>query len=386
MLTPLIVGLLTLASVPQPSNGQLPEVAAPAELGMSDERLKAIDDVVAEGLRRGQMPGCVVAVGRREGLVMLKAYGHRQLRPTREPMTTDTVFDLASLTKPLATASSVMKLIEQGKLRLDDPVSLHLPEFGAQGKQSITVAQLLTHQGGLIADNSLRDYEQGPEEAIRRIYDLKPTAEPGAKFIYSDVGFIVLGKLVEKLSGESMAEFAQRELFKPLGMDETGFLPPASLRARAATTQQRDGQWMRGEVHDPRAHRLGGVAGHAGLFSTAGDLSRFARMLLGEGALGEARVLKAETVALMTRPVPVPAGLRGLGWDIRTGYSINRGDLFSSQAFGHGGFTGTTFWVDPGHDLLVIFLSNRVHPDGEGSVNRLAGRIGTIAAAAVTPK
>jgi CubicO group peptidase (beta-lactamase class C family) len=168
-------------------------------------------------------------------------------------------------------------------------------------------------------------------------------------------------------------------------MDETGFLPREELRQRAAPTEQREGRWMRGEVHDPRAYHLGGIAGHAGLFSTCEDLARYAQMLLGDGQYGGVRVLQPETVRLMTAPVPVSSGLRGLGWDIRTGYSSNRGDLFTPRAFGHGGFTGTTFWVDPGQDLFVVFLGNRLHPDGKGSVNTLAGRIGTIAAAAILP-
>jgi CubicO group peptidase (beta-lactamase class C family) len=357
--------------------------ARPRDVGMHPGRLARIDAIVADGLRRGQMAGCVVLVGHRGKIVFHRAFGSRQLQPQPQPMRRDTVFDLASLTKPIATATSVMRLVEQGRLRLADPVAKHLPEFGANGKQQVTILQLLTHQGGLIPDNPLRDYQRGAATAMERIYALPLQAPPGSKFVYTDVGFIVLGELVRRVSGQSVHEYSRQHLFQPLGMRETGFLPPAELRKRAAATEQRDGRWLRGEVHDPRAHLLEGVAGHAGLFSTAGDLARFAQMLLNQGQYAGARVLRPETVRTMTTPVKVSSGLRGLGWDMQTGYSSNRGDLMSPQAFGHGGFTGTSLWLDPRQELFVIFLSNRLHPDGKGSVNALAGRIGTVAAAAV---
>lgn len=359
------------------------EVVDPQAAGLSVERLGHIDAVVAEGISRGQMPGCVVLVGARGRIAWLKAYGSRRLVPDPAPMSTDTVFDLASLTKPIATATCVMTLIEQGRLPIDDPIARHIPEFAVNGKDTITVRQLLTHQGGVIPDNPLRDFQDGPQLAFERIHQLKLTAEPGTKFIYSDVGFLVLGELVERVSGQPLDKYAQATIFEPLGMTETMFLPTEPLRVRAAVTQQRDGRWMQGEVHDPRSFELGGVAGHAGLFSTAADLAKYAQMLINGGQLGGARVLCQETVALMRTPVEVSSGLRALGWDVRTGYSSNRGDLFSDQAFGHGGFTGTAIWIDPQLDLFVIFLSNRVHPEGKGAVNALAGRIGTIAAASI---
>ena len=352
---------------------------------MNAEHLRQIDAVVEEALAAGRMPGCVVTAGRRGKIVHLKAYGHRQVEPERLPMTTDTVFDLASLTKPIATATSIVQLVERGKLRFSDRAAEHLPEFGSNGKDSISLLHLLTHQSGLIADNSIGDYEDGPEEAMTRIDALELRARPGERFIYSDVGFIVLGRLVETISGQPLHEYAQQNIFGPLGMTETGFLPPEHLRQRAAPTERRDGEWMRGEVHDPRSFLLGGVAGHAGLFSTAEDLAIYAQMLLGEGTYHGVRVLGPQSVRKMIAPVEVPGGLRGLGWDIRTGYSSNRGELYSERAFGHGGFTGTAIWIDPDLDLFVIFLSNRVHPNGKGAVNPLAGRIGTIAAAAIEP-
>ncbi|MDA0810499.1 MAG: serine hydrolase [Planctomycetota bacterium] len=355
----------------------------PAECGLSVSRLAVIDDVVAEGLRDERMPGCVVLIGYRGRIVWLKSYGSRQVKPDAVPMTTDTVFDLASLTKPIATATSVMLLIEDGLVELDVPAAKYIPEFGNKGKEVITIRQLLVHQSGLLPDNSIKDYENGRADAFRRIHELDLRAKPGTRFMYSDVGFIVLGEIVERVSGKSLDAFARDRIFKPLGMSETGFNPPADLKQRAAPTQERNGDWMRGEVHDPRAFRLGGVAGHAGLFSTAEDLARYAQMLINKGVLGEARILEPETCQLMQSSHEVSSGVRTLGWDRRTGYSSNRGDLFSPEAFGHGGFTGTALWIDPAQEMFVIFLSNRVHPDGNGSVNSLAGRIGTLAAAAI---
>ncbi|MDP7019898.1 MAG: DUF1343 domain-containing protein [Pirellulaceae bacterium] len=385
--TPLVVLALFFSTLVAPGRCESPPLVQvdPESVGMNSARLAAIDPIVGEGLRRGRMPGCVVLIGRRGRIVFHKAYGDRQTKPDRQPMTLDTVFDLASLTKPIATATSVMTLVEQGRVELSAPVARYLPEFAANGKEKITVRQLLTHQGGLIPDNSIRDYDDGPETAMKKIFALKTVAEPGSRFIYTDVGFIVLAEMVKRLTGEDVHAYSQKKIFQPLGMTETGYLPAAALRERAAVTQQRDEKWMRGEVHDPRAFRLGGVAGHAGLFSTSTDLARYARMMVNGGSWGGARVLKPTTVDLMTRPVTVSSGLRGLGWDIRTGYSSNRGDLLSKRAFGHGGFTGTVLWMDPEQQLFFIFLSNRVHPDGKGSVNALAGRIATIAASAIRP-
>lgn len=358
-------------------------ICRPDECNLNAGRLAAIDEIVDEGLRYDRMPGCVVLVGYQGRIEWLKSYGSRQLKPETVPMTTDTVFDLASLTKPVATATSIMLLIEDGSVELDAPATKYIPEFAGNGKKVITVRQLLTHQSGLLPDNSIRDYENGRGEAYRRIHELDLRAEPGTRFMYSDVGFIVLGEIVERVSGKSLDTFAKERIFAPLGMLETGFNPDQELRDRAAPTQERNGAWMRGEVHDPRAYRMDGVAGHAGLFSTAQDLARYAQMLINGGVLGDTRILKEETCQLMQTSQQVSGGIRTLGWDRRTGYSSNRGDLFSPAAFGHGGFTGTAMWIDPELEMFVIFLSNRVHPDGKGSVNSLAGRIGTIAAAAI---
>lgn len=374
-----------LASPAAAAPPKLPQ-AAPEAVGMDPAKLAEIDTAVGEALAAQQMPGCVVLISRQGKIAFLRAFGEKRLAPEREPMTVDTVFDLASLTKPLATASSIMLLVERGKIQLDDPASRHLPEFAAEGKDPITVRHLLTHQAGLIADNPIDDFADGAEKAIERLFALTPLAKPGERFIYSDVGFMVLGELVRRVSRQDVHAFSHEHLFEPLGLTETGFLPPQELRDRAAPTERREERWMQGEVHDPRAYALGGVAGHAGLFSTAHDLAVYAEMLLGDGQYAGVRVLAPETVATMRAGQSVPGGaLRGLGWDMKSGYSSNRGDGFSPQAVGHGGFTGTAFWIDPQLHLAVIFLSNRVHPDGKGNVNRLAGRIGTIAAQAITP-
>ena len=355
----------------------------PETVGMSSRHLARIDAVVAQGLKDRLMPGCVVAVGHRGKLVFLKAYGHRCLHPEKALMTVDTLFDMASITKPVATATSIMILVDQGRLHVGDAVATYLPEFGQNGKDKITVEQLLVHQGGLIPDNKLADYQDGPDKALEHIYALSPFAEPGTTFRYSDVGYIVLGELVRRVTGQDVHQFSQANLFVPLGMGRTGYLPIESLRRRAAATEQRGKQWLCGEVHDPRAHLLGGIAGHAGLFSTAQDLAVYAQMMLGKGTYEQATILGTASVEMMTTPRAVSSGRRGLGFDMGTGYSSNRGENFSAAAFGHGGFTGTSMWIDPVLDLFVIFLSNRVHMEPDKSVNRLAGRIGTIAAAAI---
>ncbi len=354
--------------------------------GMDPAMESRIAHLVGRSIDEGNMAGCVVLVGRRDGIAFEQAYGHRSLEPAIEPMTVDTVFDMASLTKPVATATSVMVLIERGQLRLQDKVARFFPEFAAKGKDNVTVEHLLVHSAGLIPDNPLADYHDGWTSAKPMICELKPMAEPGTRFKYSDVGFILLGKIVESVTGKPVDGFAKEEVFAKLGMKDTGYLPADELQGRAATTEKSEGKWLKGKVHDPRAAKMGGVAGHAGLFSTAEDLAIYAKMMLERGRYGDVRILGAATVAEMIRPRDVDGQHRALGWDHRTGYSRNRGELMSEQAFGHGGFTGTAMWIDPGLDLYVIFLSNRLHPDGVGEVNDLAGRIGTIACAAIRGK
>jgi uncharacterized protein YbbC (DUF1343 family)/CubicO group peptidase (beta-lactamase class C family) len=358
-------------------------VSDPESMGFNASHLAMIDSQVESEIKKGNLPGCVVLIGRREGVALAKTYGYRQIEPTPEPMLLDTVFDMASVTKPVATATSIMQLVERGQIRLGDTVATYIPEFGQNGKEAITIEQLLTHQGGLIADNPLKDYEHGTDEAWVRIWKLKPAEPVGTKFVYSDVGFIVLGEVIRRVTGQNVNEFSRENIFEPLDMSESGYLLEESLRQRSATTEKRDDKWMRGEVHDPRAYLLGGVAGHAGLFSTAGDLSHYARMIINEGKYNGRQVLSPNTIAEMRRPRMIGDQRRALGWDSRSKYSTNRGELMSDSAIGHGGFTGNGLWIDPELNLFVIFLSTRLHPDGQGNVNPLIGRIGSIAAAAI---
>ena len=370
----LLLGLNAQAALP---------VVEPQTIGLDPQKLAAIDAVVADGISEKKMPGCVVCLGRHGKVAWLKAFGNKQVEPAVVPMSTDTVFDMASLTKPVATATSIMLLIERGKLSLSDKVSALIPEFAVNEKEEITIRDLLIHQSGLIADNAMADYQNGPDDAMQKIYALKLQNPVGTKFVYSDVNFILLGELVKRVSGQSVHEFSQKEIFEPLGMRETGYLPNAERKARAAPTQKRDGRWIQGEVHDPRAFKLEGIAGHAGLFSTAEDAAIYASMMLGSGRIAETQILKPETVALMTQSNRVSSGIRGLGWDKQTSFSINKGESLTESAYGHGGFTGTVLWIDPELDLFFVFLSNRVHPDGKGSVNQLAGKLATIAASSV---
>jgi uncharacterized protein YbbC (DUF1343 family)/CubicO group peptidase (beta-lactamase class C family) len=357
----------------------------PAACYSADDPFAAIRPTVEAAIARGDLPGAVVAVLHDGKVIYREAFGQRAIKPEAETMTVDTMFDMASLTKPIATATSVMQLVEGGKLKLDEKVAACWPAFAANGKEQITIENLLLHTSGLIADNPISDYADGREKALERICQLKPQSSPGAKFTYSDVNFIVLGKLVERVSGMSLTAFSQQNVFDPIGMTRTQFLPPESMRPICAPTEKRDDRWMRGEVHDPRAYALGGVAGHAGLFSTADDVLLYARMIL-DGGMGSSgkRVLKPETVKLMTSPRAVPRGQRALGWDVDTSYSKNRGDLFpKGKSYGHTGFTGTSIWIDPASKTAVVFLSNRVHPDGKGNVVRVRGQVATIVARAV---
>jgi len=374
--------------------------------GAAAERLARIDGVVSESIARHELPGAVVLAGHRGKVIFQKAYGNRAVEPFAEPMTVDTVFDVASLTKTVATATSIMILIEEGKLLLSDPVVKHIPEFAPEGgdRAKVTIEHLLTHRAGLPPDDPLDFYTGTPDEIFARKYQQPLKSAPGSQFVYSDAGYEVLGELVRRVSGERLDRFAEQHIFRALGMKDTGFRPLRSpftpnplpggegvggggaLRrdlTRFAPTERRADHWMRGEVHDPRAYALGGVAGHAGLFSTAADLAKFCRMILEGGKLGHARILSPSGVEAMTRPRFYGDGdVRGLGLDIATGYSKNRGDLFPTGSIGHTGFTGTSLWIDPSSESFVVFLSNRVHPDGKGDVLRLRALVSTIVAAA----
>ncbi|MCM3878116.1 MAG: DUF1343 domain-containing protein [Thermoanaerobaculia bacterium] len=386
-----VLAALTLSFLALPLLSQV----QPSAAGMSAERLKRIDEVVKDSIAKKECPGAVVLVGRHGKVVFRKAYGHRTVIPSIEPMALDTVFDLASLTKVVATATSVMTLVEDGKVRLQDRVAKHIPEFASGGgaRDQVTVEQLLTHRAGLAADDPMALYTGTKKEIFERKYRQPLANAPGARFVYSDVGFEVLGELVERVSGLPLDEYANKRVFAPLGMKETGFIPlaPSSSSpskkslslSRIAPTEKIDGTVRRGAVHDPRAFALGGVAGHAGLFSTADDLARFcAAMLAGGGG-----VLSPAGVASMIRPrFYGDESLRGLGWDVGTGFSSNRGDLFPLGSFGHTGWTGTSMWLDAATDTFVILLTNRNHPDESGNVVPLRGKVATIVASAITDR
>jgi len=377
----------------------LAQVSGPSAAGpevVDAARLAKIDDVVAEAIAEKKLPGAVVIVGRGDTVVYRKAYGNRAVVPAVEPMTLDTVFDMASLTKVVATTSAVMMLVEDGRIRLTDPVAQYIPSFAKYGKDRVTVRHLMTHTSGLRPDVDLADAWVGYQAAINLASEEVLSAPPGRQFVYSDIGYFLLAEIVAKVSGQPFEQFVATRLFTPIGMKDTMFLPPAAMRARIAPTETctqygwpcagPDAQMLRGVVHDPTARRMGGVAGHAGLFSTADDTSRFARMLLRGGELDGARVLSPLTVARMTSASTPEdqVNVRGLGWDMDSSYSSNRGELLPMGSFGHTGFTGTSLWVDPATKVYVVFMSNRVHPDGKGDVTPLRARVATIAASAFT--
>ncbi len=388
------VALLTPAPIPAAAPNQ-----TRATPSVDADRLARIGVVVQEAIDAGHLPGAVILVVHRNRTIYREAFGLRSVRPAREPMTAETRFDLASLTKVVATAPSVMALVEDGALRLRDRVARHLPGFERHGKETVTVEQLLTHVSGLRPDLPLEEEFEGTDEALRRILDERLESPPGETFIYSDLNFILLGAIVERVSGRPLDVFARERLFEPLGMRETTFRPGADTTAQIAPTEactplgwpcgSPDGVMLRGTVHDPTARRMGGVAGHAGVFSTADDLARFAAMLLARGRAPDRTraILSPLTVDRMTRPSTPPSlsVRRALGWDIDSPYSSARGDLFSpTHSYGHTGFTGTSIWIDPETETAVVFLSNRVHPDGGGNVVALRGVVATLAAAAVS--
>ena len=332
------------------------------------------------------IPGAVLIVFHHGKVVYRRCYGSRSLEPVQERMTLDTVFDMASLTKPLMTATAVMQLYEQGKLSPNDPVSKYVPDFAANGKQDITIRQLLTHYSGLPPDISLADPWEGKQEAYTRAFAVKPIHPPGVQFVYSDVNFIVLGALVEKISGLTLDEYAQRFIIKPLGLTHTRYLPPVSWKPTIAPTQYDQGGMLRGIVHDPTSRRMGGVAGHAGLFSTGDDMAVYAQNLLDRLA-GRPSHFPLSRIVLQKMVAPEqPAtgtALRGFGWDIDSPYSGNRGTLFPVGSFGHTGFTGTSLWIDPVSDSYVVLLTNSVHPNGPKSITELRGKVADVAAVAL---
>ena len=367
--------LLFMLACVVPAQSQ-PEIAREPSSGFAP-----IDAIMDKAVAEGNIPGGVVLIGHNGSVVYRQAFGWRSLEPTREQMTTDTIFDLASLTKCIATTTAMMQLIEEGRVRLNDPVAKYLKEFAQNGKQDITIRELMTHYSGLPPDLDLSQPWQGRATAFRMAMGAQPEYPPGSRFVYSDINFETLGFLIEQVTGEPLNDYATQHILVPLGMKDTRFLPPKGWLPRIAPTQYDEhGVMLRGVVHDPTARRMSGVAGHAGLFSTADDLARFAQALLSGSP-----VLSPLAVAKMSTPQQPPnaPSLRGLGWDIDSPYSTNRGELLPIGSFGHTGFTGTSLWIDPSTDTYIIVLTNAVHPRGHGSTISLRSEIATAVAAAL---
>ncbi|WP_215762601.1 serine hydrolase [Acetobacter sp. P1H12_c] len=350
-------------------------------------RFAKADALIEQAIRRGECPGAVWGVGQHGRLLHRGVFGARSLVPVQDAMTWDTVFDMASLTKPMITALAVMQLVEKGLVDVDAPVARYLPQFAAGGKGQITVRLLLTHFSGLQPDLPRAPDWWGKSAATDRIMQAVPVKTPGSSFIYSDLNFIALGLLVETLTGQTLDVYAQAAILKPLGMTQSGFLPPAAMQPRIAPTQYDEhGTMLRGVVHDPTARRMNGVAGNAGLFSTAEDVIRYAQALLDQRA-GRPSAFPLSRALLLRMTTPQqPAGqtsLRGFGWDIASPYATPRGERLSHQSFGHTGFTGTSLWIDPENDCYVFILTNRVHPNGGHSVVHLRHDVATAAGEAL---
>lgn len=357
---------------------------------ISPEGLKPIAKLVKEEIRSGHIPGAVVIIGNEKRTIYRRAFGYRSVKPKRLPMTEDTIFDMASVTKVVATTTAVMQLVENGKLELNDPVSKYWPEFRSNGKEVITVKELLTHYSGMRPDLDEAPGWSGYETAMEKIADEKTICQPAVRFIYSDINFEILGELVRRVSGQPLDDYCSEHIFRPLGMDNTFFGPLRDRDKRIAPTQFRNGkkgQVLCGEVHDPTAMRMGGVAGHAGLFATADDLAVFARMLLNGGTYKGTRILSAASIEEMTLPQSPPdkTPRRGLGWNIDAPFASNRDELFPAGSYSHKGFTGTMIWIDPISKTYVILLTNRVHPSGKGDAEPLRRRILSLVSLSLGP-
>lgn len=379
--------LLSTSSV----RSALPEASSPEAVGFDSARLELVDRAIERAIAADRIPGAVLLVARRGLIARVKAYGKRSVEPSAEPMTRDSIFDMASLTKPMATATAILTLIEEGKIRLDDPLKKHLAEFDNHGKGAITIEQLLRHRSGFIADNPVADYADGAEKAWERLAALELKHPIGDRFLYSDINYIVLGKIVEKITGKSLNSYCLEKIFNPLNMNDSGFRRigfepdrPIPLE-RIVPTEREEDIVLRGVVHDPRSRALGGVAGHAGLFSSADDAATLAQTLI-KGGVGPngVRVLAPLTVRLALDTGKTPEGeKRGLGWDVATSFSAQRGSLFGGDGFGHTGFTGTSVWVDLETETIIVLLTSRLHPRSRGEVNSLRGEVATLVAAAI---
>jgi len=344
-----------------------------------------VDEAANDAVASGEIPGVVVLVGRGDEILLHRAYGSRRLLPKPAPMTPDTIFDVASLTKPLGTTLAVMALVERGAIALDAPLGRYLKEFRGRAFNQVTIQRILTHSAGFTAYPPNGAVAAGFPAAAAAIAKLPFDYPPGNGFQYSDTGFILLGEVVRRVSGEPLDRYLERTLFHPLGLRDTTFRPRDDVKARIAPTQFANGRMLLGEVHDPRARLLGGVAGHAGMFSTAADLARISRLLLNEGALDGRRVLRPATVRMMWERAAVGNGTRALGWDVMSPFSWTMAPFFPPGSVGHTGFTGTAVWIDPPSGVYMILLTNRVHPDGGGAarIRELRVRVAAAVGAAL---
>jgi uncharacterized protein YbbC (DUF1343 family) len=362
---------------PPPLQPEPPEIDA--------RRFANIDQVAKQEVAAGHVPGAVILVGHRGKTVYRKAFGNRALEPRALPMKVDTIFDLASLTKVVATTTAVMELVDRGLISLDKPAAAYWPAFAANGKGATTIRQLMTHTSGLRAGMPSRPPWSDYDSAVVAIAMDHPVSTPGTQFNYSDVNFITLGEIVRRVSHMPLNVFCKREVFGPLGMKDTSFLPSAALKSRIAPTDYQGHGLRWGQVSDPTSHRMGGVAGHAGVFSTADDLALLAQMLVHGGESEGKRILNPGTVAVMTKAQPLPgiSTQHGLGWDMRSPYSRVFNAAFPKGSFGHTGYTGTAIWIDPGSQTFVIILTSRLHPNGKGNVKPLRAKTAAAVAAAV---
>ncbi|HXU91270.1 MAG TPA: exo-beta-N-acetylmuramidase NamZ domain-containing protein [Methylomirabilota bacterium] len=355
----------------------------PAAIPQVINDFSGIDEAMTDAVKSGEIPGVVVLVGRGDETLYFRAVGSRRIVPDTQPMTRETIFDIASLTKPFATTLAVMHLVERGDIRLDQPLGRYLKEFRRKEFAGVTIRRLLTHTAGLVAIPTSGGVNGGFPKAAAQLAKLPLDFPPGQYFQYSDTGFILLGEVVRRVSGVPLDRYVDKHVYKPLGLRDTMFNPPASLRDRIAPTEFHNGRLMIGEVHDPRSRALGGVAGHAGLFSTAADLARLCRMLLADGTLDGHRILQPTTVRLMWMRSSEGNGSRALGWDISSTFSRTASIFFPPEAVGHLGFTGTSVWLDPPSRTYLIVLTNRVHPSGGGGdkIRELRTRIAAVTAA-----
>ncbi|MGD2294911.1 MAG: serine hydrolase [Candidatus Aminicenantes bacterium] len=390
----LTVVILTFISCQQDSPSL--STAKPQRAGLSADHLSLLDGLINNAIKNKEFPGADILVARKGKIIFRKVYGNSQWIPDQKPMRTSMMFDLASITKPVATATSILILVERGKIRLWDKVKDYIPEFSPyvdeenQIHDDARLWHLLTHTSGLPPYCNTQEVEDkygSPcpvELLVEFIGQMEKLNPPGEEFHYSCLGFITLALIIKKVSGETVAEFSKKHIFEPMEMNHTCYIPSESLHELCVPTEVIDGEPLVGTVHDPLARLQGGISGNAGLFSTADDLAVFAQMMLNKGRYGKKRILSPLTVARMTSVYPnvVFAG-RGLGWDLDSSYSTNSGDLFGPLSFGHTGYTGTSIWIDPETQSFVIFLTNRVHPDDDGAVAALRSKVANVVASSI---